>query len=127
MRTRFNSVPHAVSIPLSFGKDGSILDGYAGARTTLAAERSSRTWQLRLALPPVFGPSSLCGSPQKLTSLFGADIAPARSAQADRRSMDRFWRQFPARNVEELEGEIEQDLGRKTRVTHDAAKPGGPA
>jgi len=71
---------------------------------------------------PRFGPARLGGATKCLTSFLGSDIPPPRSAEAN--GLPFYWRRgkFPTRDVEHLQGEIEQDLRRKTSLSHDPSE-----
>ena len=72
-----------------------------------------------------FGPACLGGPTERLAAFLRADIPPARGAQADSLPFNWRWRKFPARDVEHLQREIEQDLGRQSTLSHDASKRHG--
>ena len=79
--------------------------------------------RLSLSRPARFGPARLRRFSEGLAALFGADIAPARRAKTNSCSPDRLRREFPARDIEELNRKIEQDLRWQTGLTHHAAEP----
>ncbi len=97
--------------------------------TLASSHRCDRDCGSRLPVPcvAVLGPARLGRFSERFAALLGTDMAPPRRAQTDRRSMDRFRREFSAGEVQELEREIEEDLRRKTRVTHHASQPRGAA
>lgn len=81
---------------------------------------------LLLALIPLvasratrFGPSCLGGPTECLTPFLGSDIPPPRRAEANGLAFYWRWGKFSTRDVEHLQGEIEQDLRRKSRLSHD--------
>ncbi|MEQ1872052.1 MAG: hypothetical protein ABL961_18710, partial [Vicinamibacterales bacterium] len=74
----------------------------------LVASRSTR-----------LGPACLGGPTECLTSFLGCDIPPPRSAEPNGLAFYWRWGKFPTRDVEHLQGEIEQDLRRKSRLSHD--------
>src|SRR5213594_2451506 len=71
---------------------------------------------------PRFGPACLGGATKCLTSFLGSNIPPPRGAQAY--GLTLYWRgrEFPTRDVEHFQGEIEQDLRRKTSLSHDPSE-----
>jgi hypothetical protein len=89
-----------------------------------------RDWPISFlaALPllaPLLGPARLSGLPQRFAPFLRADVAPARGAKANCLPIQRCWREFPARDVEELQREIEHDLHWQSALTHDAPKRQG--
>ena len=78
---------------------------------------------LSLVAPGVtwLSPSRLGGSTKRLAPFLWAHIAPTGRAQANCLPFNRGRREFPARDVEHLQREIEQDLRRKSRLSHDAS------
>ena len=79
--------------------------------------------------PPasVFRPASLRRASKDLAAFFRADIPPSRRAQADGGALDRRRRELAAREIEDLDGQVEQRLRWKTRLAHDAPESRGPA
>ena len=51
-------------------------------------------------------------------SLLRRDVPPSRRAQTNGRTPYRRRREFPARDVQQLETEVEQGFWRQTRVSH---------
>jgi hypothetical protein len=83
-----------------------------------------------VALPPlasVFGPSRARRAAKNFTSFFGADVPPPCCAQPHGRAVDRRWREFPAREIEDLECQIQQRLWWQTSLANDVAQPRGSA
>src|SRR5258708_17374976 len=68
---------------------------------------------------PRFGPACLGGATKCLTSFLGSNISPPRSAETN--GLTLYWRRgkFPPRDVEHLQGAIEQDLRTEPRLSHD--------
>ena len=85
-----------------------------------------RSTALYIVGPPVPGPSRLCRFAHDFASLFGADMSPARSAKADRRSVNRFGRELSAGNIEEFDREVQEDFRGKACVPHDAPETRSP-
>ena len=87
------------------------------------------SWALLLPLVPLvalsaprLGPPGLRGLPQSLASFLGTDVAPTSSAEAN--GLPFYWRrgEFSARDVEHLQCEVEEDLRRKSGLSHDSAE-----
>jgi len=73
---------------------------------------------------PMLRPPRFDGSPQDAASLRSADVAPASGAQGDSGPLDGWSRKFPARDVDELKRQIQEDFGGKAGLAHDDAQPG---
>jgi hypothetical protein len=65
-------------------------------------------------------PASLSCPTQCFAPLFSADVAPSRRTQADRLTLNRRGRQLPTGDIQYFQCEIEQDLGRQSRLSHDS-------
>src|SRR5262245_15013140 len=74
--------------------------------------------RLRLGAP--LGPARLSGPSQGLTSRLGADVAPPRRPEAHGLAIQRGRREVSARDVQDLQREIEHDLHRQPAAAHDA-------
>jgi hypothetical protein len=75
----------------------------------------------------MLGPPGLGRFAQHSASVFRTDIPPARGAKTYGRSLDRFRREPSARNVEQLDREIEEDFGWKARLSHYTPESSGPS
>ena len=68
----------------------------------------------------MFGPPGLGGLAQQAASLFWTHVAPARRPETNSCSLDRLWRQSATRDIEQLDGEIEEGFRGKARLPHHA-------
>ena len=75
-----------------------------------------------LPFGPLFRPSRLCGSPERLAAFLGTDVPPACGPQAYRRSLNRRRRELSTRKIQHFDGQIEQGLGGQAGLTHHAPK-----
>lgn len=90
------------------------------------AERAT-SFVAGLAAMPLFRsmlrPPGLDGPPQDAASLCGADVPPARGAERDGCLTEGRSREFSARDVDELDREIEKDFWRQASLAHHDAQP----
>src|SRR5437773_7575514 len=87
---------------------------------TNAAAGNGRDTPSRPSRSPMFGPPGLGRLAQRSASLFRTHVTPTRSAETNRRSLDRCRREPATCDVEQFDREIEQDFWRQARLPHHA-------
>lgn len=77
-----------------------------------------------LVFATVLRPARLDGTSQDSRTLGGADIPPARRSKTDGGAAYRRSGQLSARNIDQLDGEVEEDPRGEAGLPHDGAQPG---
>ena len=74
-------------------------------------------------IPALLGPARFDGPPSGLAPFLWAHVAPSRGAEAYGRALYGLCSERATGDVEDLEGEVEQHLGRQSALAHDSTQP----